>query len=43
MTPHDAHSMTAMYWSMGVLGIMPFVLVAVGVIWYFRTQRNNTK
>ncbi|MBI4501269.1 MAG: hypothetical protein HY700_08925 [Gemmatimonadetes bacterium] len=35
----QAHEMSAMLWSMGLLGTMPFVLMAVGAFWYFRTQR----
>ena len=40
-TMQQAHEMSAMLWSMGLLGTMPFLLLAVGAIWYFRTQRST--
>ena len=40
-TMQQAHEMSAMLWSMGLLGTAPFLLLAVGAIWYFRTQRPS--
>ena len=35
---HEMHSMSGMLWSMAVLGVMPFILVLVGTVWYLRSR-----
>ena len=38
---HTAHQMSGMLWSMVLLGTMPYLLAAVGVIWYLRTRKGS--
>jgi hypothetical protein len=37
---HETHLAADMLWSMIILGTMPFVLVGLGALLYFRTLRS---
>jgi hypothetical protein len=37
---HETHVAAGMLWSMIILGTMPFVLVGLGALLYFRTLRS---